>query len=165
MFGPGLCQNGRCLNTVPGYICLCNPGYHYDATRRMCEGEDTHHPSLPPGPPSPASPPHSCWELPFWGQMPTAAGRSEVRGAVGLSQIVLGICWKSIPGEGPPRLRWGRGGGSRVLPLRYQLQGNPLPGRWSVGKAPWHCPRVPPVFLPPQITTSARTWPVRMASV
>ncbi|XP_015994456.2 latent-transforming growth factor beta-binding protein 2 isoform X2 [Rousettus aegyptiacus] len=40
MFGPGLCQNGRCLNTVPGYICLCNPGYHYDATRRMCEDHD-----------------------------------------------------------------------------------------------------------------------------
>ncbi|XP_047395605.1 latent-transforming growth factor beta-binding protein 2 isoform X1 [Sciurus carolinensis] len=37
MFGPTLCQNGRCLNTVPGYICLCNPGYHYNISRRMCE--------------------------------------------------------------------------------------------------------------------------------
>ncbi|XP_021535463.1 latent-transforming growth factor beta-binding protein 2 isoform X4 [Neomonachus schauinslandi] len=40
MFEPGLCQNGRCLNTVPGYICLCNPGYHYNAVLRKCEDHD-----------------------------------------------------------------------------------------------------------------------------
>uniref|UniRef100_A0A8C7BNQ4 Latent-transforming growth factor beta-binding protein 2 n=1 Tax=Neovison vison TaxID=452646 RepID=A0A8C7BNQ4_NEOVI len=40
MFGPSLCQNGRCLNTVPGYICLCHPGYHYNAQRRRCEDHD-----------------------------------------------------------------------------------------------------------------------------
>uniref|UniRef100_A0A8C0NWJ8 Latent-transforming growth factor beta-binding protein 2 n=1 Tax=Canis lupus familiaris TaxID=9615 RepID=A0A8C0NWJ8_CANLF len=40
MFGPGLCQNGRCLNTVPGYICLCNAGYHYNAVHRKCEDHD-----------------------------------------------------------------------------------------------------------------------------
>lgn len=34
---------------------------------------------------------------------------------MGLSRIVLGICWKGIPGEGTPRLGWGRGGGSRVF--------------------------------------------------
>ncbi|ELV09892.1 Latent-transforming growth factor beta-binding protein 2 [Tupaia chinensis] len=43
MFGPGLCPNGRCLNTVPGYICLCNPGYHYDAAHRKCEDHDECH--------------------------------------------------------------------------------------------------------------------------
>nr|XP_013010744.1 latent-transforming growth factor beta-binding protein 2 isoform X4 [Cavia porcellus] len=37
LFGSALCQNGRCLNTVPGYICLCNPGYHYSVSRGQCE--------------------------------------------------------------------------------------------------------------------------------
>ncbi|XP_073923640.1 latent-transforming growth factor beta-binding protein 2 isoform X2 [Castor canadensis] len=37
LFGPAVCQNGRCLNTVPGYICLCNPGYDYDASHRKCQ--------------------------------------------------------------------------------------------------------------------------------
>ncbi|XP_058511340.1 latent-transforming growth factor beta-binding protein 2 [Ochotona princeps] len=40
MFGPALCPHGRCLNTVPGYICLCDPGYHYDATHRKCQDHD-----------------------------------------------------------------------------------------------------------------------------
>ncbi|XP_023559365.1 latent-transforming growth factor beta-binding protein 2 isoform X2 [Octodon degus] len=40
LFGPGLCRNGRCLNTVPGYICLCNAGYHYSPARGQCEDHD-----------------------------------------------------------------------------------------------------------------------------
>uniref|UniRef100_A0A4X2LSH4 Latent-transforming growth factor beta-binding protein 2 n=1 Tax=Vombatus ursinus TaxID=29139 RepID=A0A4X2LSH4_VOMUR len=40
MFGSELCHNGQCLNTVPGYICLCNPGYRYDASHMVCEDHD-----------------------------------------------------------------------------------------------------------------------------
>ncbi|KAM6202656.1 latent-transforming growth factor beta-binding protein 2 [Rhynchocyon petersi] len=37
MFGPDLCKNGQCLNTVPSYICLCDPGYRYNAASKKCE--------------------------------------------------------------------------------------------------------------------------------
>ena len=30
---PGACQNGRCINTLGSYRCLCNPGYQVDPTR------------------------------------------------------------------------------------------------------------------------------------
>ncbi|XP_075388541.1 latent-transforming growth factor beta-binding protein 2 isoform X2 [Tenrec ecaudatus] len=40
MFGPDLCQHGRCLNTVPSYLCLCDTGYRYKATSKTCEDLD-----------------------------------------------------------------------------------------------------------------------------
>ncbi|XP_060039994.1 latent-transforming growth factor beta-binding protein 2-like [Erinaceus europaeus] len=40
MFRSGLCSNGRCLNTAPGYMCLCSAGYRYDTSRRQCEDQD-----------------------------------------------------------------------------------------------------------------------------
>ncbi|XP_007939559.1 latent-transforming growth factor beta-binding protein 2 [Orycteropus afer afer] len=40
MFGPDLCPNGQCLNAVPSYICLCDPGYRYDAPSKKCEDLD-----------------------------------------------------------------------------------------------------------------------------
>lgn len=77
---------------MPGYICLCDPGYHYDASSRKCQGEDSH------GPANPQS--HSCWESPFLGRMPTAAGGSEVRGALCCQTLSLGRAlpvWASSP--------------------------------------------------------------------
>ncbi|XP_008122604.2 latent-transforming growth factor beta-binding protein 2 isoform X1 [Anolis carolinensis] len=36
MFGPEVCRNGHCVNTVPGYTCFCQAGYFYDASRLEC---------------------------------------------------------------------------------------------------------------------------------
>ncbi|XP_065169457.1 fibrillin-2-like [Atheta coriaria] len=33
---PGMCQNGRCKNTVGTYSCKCNKGYDYDDNRIKC---------------------------------------------------------------------------------------------------------------------------------
>lgn len=35
---PGMCQNGRCKNTIGGYSCRCNKGYDYDDNRIKCIG-------------------------------------------------------------------------------------------------------------------------------
>lgn len=35
---PGLCQNGRCKNTLGGYDCKCNKGYALDENRITCIG-------------------------------------------------------------------------------------------------------------------------------
>lgn len=98
MFGPSLCRNGRCLNTVPGYTCLCNPGYHYNAVHRKCEGEDASPPSPPH--PTPVHSPSPCQPAPSWLGVPTAAGGPEVRGAVGLSGLVCEHLWERHPWGG-----------------------------------------------------------------
>nr|XP_020649533.1 latent-transforming growth factor beta-binding protein 2 isoform X1 [Pogona vitticeps] len=36
MFGPEVCRNGHCVNTVPGYTCFCHAGYTYDTSRLEC---------------------------------------------------------------------------------------------------------------------------------
>ncbi|KAJ6661295.1 hypothetical protein lerEdw1_015432 [Lerista edwardsae] len=36
MFGPEVCRNGHCVNTVPGYTCFCRTGYIYDPGRLEC---------------------------------------------------------------------------------------------------------------------------------
>ncbi|XP_019344239.1 latent-transforming growth factor beta-binding protein 2 isoform X6 [Alligator mississippiensis] len=40
MFGPEICRNGRCMNTVPGYKCFCSLGYLYDPGRLECVDQD-----------------------------------------------------------------------------------------------------------------------------
>ena len=32
----GICQNGRCVNTVGSFACDCNLGYVYDEDSRQC---------------------------------------------------------------------------------------------------------------------------------
>ncbi|XP_061467719.1 latent-transforming growth factor beta-binding protein 2 isoform X4 [Rhineura floridana] len=36
MFGPEVCRNGHCVNTVPGYTCFCHAGYFYDSSKLEC---------------------------------------------------------------------------------------------------------------------------------
>lgn len=47
-----------------------------------------------------------------------------------------------------------------MLQLHYQFHED-SPWASCLDTAPY----IPSIFLPPQITTSARTWPVRMVSV
>ena len=34
-----MCTNGRCQNTARGYVCVCDPGFRSDSTRKSCKGE------------------------------------------------------------------------------------------------------------------------------
>lgn len=37
---PGICKNGRCVNTVGSYRCECNDGFEPSSTGTECIGED-----------------------------------------------------------------------------------------------------------------------------
>lgn len=39
---PGMCENGRCKNTMGGYSCRCNQGYALDENGIKCIGKLTH---------------------------------------------------------------------------------------------------------------------------
>ena len=34
-----VCTNGQCQNTMKDYICVCNPGYRSDVTKKLCNGQ------------------------------------------------------------------------------------------------------------------------------
>lgn len=36
----GLCRNGQCVNTVGGFLCMCNDGYELTPDGRLCAGSD-----------------------------------------------------------------------------------------------------------------------------
>ena len=36
---PGLCRNGRCLNTMGSFRCVCDRGYKPDISGQYCIGE------------------------------------------------------------------------------------------------------------------------------
>lgn len=36
---PDLCKNGRCINTLGSYKCICNKGYRIDFTGTRCRGK------------------------------------------------------------------------------------------------------------------------------
>lgn len=38
---PSACENGRCLNTMGSYRCVCNKGYKTDHSGKRCVGEVT----------------------------------------------------------------------------------------------------------------------------
>ena len=38
MLFPGICVNGRCINTDGSYRCECPPGYVLDSSSRNCVG-------------------------------------------------------------------------------------------------------------------------------
>ena len=35
---PGICTNGRCVNTFGSFKCTCQQGYEVDSTGRICVG-------------------------------------------------------------------------------------------------------------------------------
>lgn len=37
---PGICKNGRCVNTVGSYRCECNDGFEPSSTATECIGKD-----------------------------------------------------------------------------------------------------------------------------
>lgn len=36
---PGICENGRCVNTIGSYTCECGEGFQPDSTHTQCLGK------------------------------------------------------------------------------------------------------------------------------
>ena len=143
MFGPGLCRNGRCLNTVPGYICLCNPGYHYNAARRKCEGEDACHPSPPRGPQLNVPPP-PCQAAHFWLEV-SPFPREDARCSRGRGCLMASHPWAGASQAG------------REVGGPLSVTRNPHSLKAAVGgHSAW---ALPPMFLPVSLPPRSRRVP------
>lgn len=35
----GICENGKCMDTKGGYMCMCNPGFKLSMNGKKCTGE------------------------------------------------------------------------------------------------------------------------------
>lgn len=117
-------------------------------------------PYPPPGPTAECSRSPASW--PFLAGSRPSGDRGQLQQA-GLRGAEPWDLLEKQPQTGASRAWLGQGRGSRccLFVMGYEQM---LSMKGRVGRPPWRCPMHPSPLLPPQTTTSARTWPVRTAS-